>query len=581
MDHSIHFYLSQLITHQSQEAEQRLSAGSKEISRLNAELSHSKAVNSSLQTQLEKLTQIEQQTRSEYTSILNELSTLKKTYSDEITTHCHYLHTLVTSLNSSKTKPGSSSGGSSESDLISWSSDQTKWENLTSSVTTAVMAISEALKRTKREVKYLKATNSSLVATLESADALYKESAGKLTSNMEAQERQWTQRTNEMKSLYDSKLTESEEKCMELEQRMIRLKREIDTCSVESNHYKTLLDQADQRIEELNESVEEKTQTLSRLSQELKESQNKEQECSLANQKLQDQLTQLHEIHKGYKNDRACLLACTCLLAGSLFPALARIKELSTQRSILLRQLSSCEKLHRQCCEIVWSIQSNIGEPQSQNALESSQCSIVGGSKSPTLPLLRFRKVSIAVLAVNRLKRLRSRRQNCSLFSLDLVTQSSSTHHLSVHIGQRATKHTKPVSSSQQQQSQQTSDIASWLRSERVLSDVRESFSDLQSSLDSITSHPKQSSARTQSPSKQLTSTKHKSDNLKIIRPTQDCYLQLLEKMSLRFDREDQCLASASSLCSRLCQGLEKTLQRAHQGYSNCTEVCTFFTYGY
>ena len=489
-----------------------------------------------------------------------------------MTSHCRYLHSLFASINSTKVKTGSSSEGSSESDLISWGSDQTKWESLTGSVTTAVMALAEALKRTKREVKYLKATNSSLVATLESADALYKESAGKLTLNMEAQERQWTQRTNELKSLYDSKLTESEEKCAELEQRIAQLTRELETCSVERNRCERLLDQANRRIEELNQSMEQKTQHQLHLTQQLRESHNTERECSLTNQKLQDQLAQVQEVHRGYKNDRACLLACTCLLAGSLFPALARIQELSTQRSVLLRKLTSCEKLHRQVCEIVRSIQSDIGEPESQTTPEGSQCSVFNGSKAPTPPLLRFRKVSIVVIAANRLKRLC--KLNHSLFAIDLVTQSSSTHHVSVHIGQRITKHSKPANASRQQQAYQVSDIASWLRSERVLSDVRESFSELQSTLDSITSHQsKQSSARSQSPSKQLASSKHKSGSQKILSPTRDCYLQLLEKMSVRFSREDQSIAFSGSLCSRLGRGLEKTLQKVQQGYSNTTEV--------
>lgn len=546
----------------TQEAEHRLGANSKEISRLTTELSHTKTVNTSLTSRLEQLVQLKQQVHSEYTSTLNELKTLRKTHADAVTNHCKYLHTLLSSLNASKTKNSSSSECGSDSELISLGSDQNKWERLAGSVTTAIVALADALKRTKKEAKHLQATNTSLVATLQSTDDMYKESMGKMTSNMESQERHWAERTNELKILYDTKLIESKERCLETEQQIVGLKQEIETSSSERNHYKTMLDQAKQRIEEINNLLQEKTLRLSTLNQKLEECLNKEKEFSLKNQQLEEQLSQVQEVHRGYKNDRACLLACNCLLAGSLFPTLARVQELTKQKKVLLRQLALCEKLQQQVIGIVRSIQSDIGEPQSQSVLENSQCSIIGNSKSPTTPLLRFRKVSIVILAVNRLKKMD--KQTACLFSINL--SSICNHHITVQLGQRLSKHSHPP------QQHQATDIASWLRSERVLSDVRDCFSDLQSTLDSITS--KQSSSYNQSPIRQRPSSNQKLECQRvIINPTKNCFVQILEKMSCRFHSDCGSLTS-DSLCYRLGRGLERALHSVSgQGYCNSTEV--------
>ncbi len=323
-----------------------------------------------------------------------------------------------------------------------------------------------------------------------------------------------------------------------------------------------MLDQAEQRIEEINNLLQEKTLRLSTLNQKLEECLNKEKEFSLKNQQLEEQLSQVQEVHRGYKNDRACLLACNCLLAGSLFPTLARVQELTKQKKVLLRQLALCEKLRQQVIGIVRSIQSDIGEPQSQSVLENSQCSIIGNSKSPTTPLLRFRKVSIVILAVNRLKKMG--KQTTCLFSINL--SSICNHHITVQLGQRLSKH------SHSPQQHQATDIASWLRSERVLSDARDCFSDLQSTLDSITS--KQNSSYNQSPIRQRLSSNQKLECQRvIINPTKNCFVQILEKMSCRF-HSDCGSPTSDSLCYRLSRGLERALHSVSgQGYCNSTEV--------
>ncbi len=521
-------------------------------------------------SQLEQLSQREQRTHFEHTSALNDLKALRNTHSDLVVSHCKYLHTLFASLNVSRTKNGSSTDVSTDSEL-NWSPDRSKWEGLTGCVTTAVMALTEALKRTKKDVKLLKATNTSLVTTLQSADALYKESTEKLTSNMESQEKQWNQRTNELKTQYDTKLIDVEERLLEFEQKIAELNREIEICVDEKTRLETMLDQSEQKVEELNHLLREKTLALSSSGKKLSECLLKEKECSIHTQQLEEQVSQMQEVHRGYKNDRACLLACNCLLAGSLFPALAHVKELSKQRSIILKQLALCETVRQRVIQIVRSIRYEIGERQ--NRLENSQRLITNGSPPPILtPLLHFRKISIVVLAVNRLKKMR--KQTCHLFSIDISSPNSKRHHVNVHMGQQWSKRSRLP---QQQYEQQTTDIARWLRSERVLSDVRDSFSDLQSTLDTITS--KQTDPRCQFPSN-LRPSYHQTF---IVNPTRDCFVQLLEKMSCHFHTDCESHVLSGSLCYHLGRGLERALCRGvgQHDYCSSTEVCTACCYVY
>lgn len=500
--------------------------------------------------------------QSEYTSALNELTALRKTHSDTLASHCKYLHTLLASVNTSRAKNGSSKDVTVDSDLIC-NPDHSKWEKLAGCVTTSVLALTEASKRTKKEVKLLKATNNSLVATLQSADALYKESSEKLTIDMESHEKQWIEKTNKLRAQYDTKLMQVEERLLEFEKKTAELNHEIEICVEEKAYYKTMLEKSEQKIKELDNLLQEKTLALSLSDQQLNQSLNREKECSARAQQLESQVGQMLEVHRGYKNDRACLLACSCLLAGSLYPALARVHELSEQRKILLKQLTLRERLHQQVSQIVGSIQSEIGEHQNKSG--NSQCLKTNGLSVPTIsPLLQFRKFSIVVLAINRLKKVHKRTSR--LFSVDVAFPSSVRHHVSIHMGQQVSKQSRL---SQQQHKRQSTDIANWLRSERVLSDIRDSFTGLQSSLDAITS--KQSNPRGQSTSSLRTSNQRRV----IINPTKDCFIQLLEKMSSRFQPACENYVSNDSLCYRLSRGLEQALRRktARQYYCSSAKV--------
>lgn len=569
----------------------RIKASSKDIYRLNSELTRSQTTITSLKNELDTLTQRGIETQSKYRESAQELSALKKKYATEHDNHCRYLCSLLDHLSPSKSKnsQGSSSENNSTSDLPRWGTTSSRphiqWDNLSAAVNTATVALSEALKRTKRELKQIKSTNSSLSSMLESVDALHKESTQKLTLNIEEQERQWTQRTDELKNHYDAKLVETEQRCVEFERHASELKREVDNMSAEKEHCETMLSHSEQRIQELNQTVKERADKVSSLNHEIEECTNREKVVSQLNQQLDGQISQLQEVHRGYKNDRACLLACTCLLAGSLFPALHRVQDLTVQRINLLKQLSACNKLHTQVCELVNSIQTDIGEPQNQN--ESSQFSLSLGSSFALHPLLRFRKAVIVVLAANRLSKFRKRSK--FIFSLNLPSRNHSLsacqHPLSVHIGHRYLKSSKQKQSPEVLPSHQrllsTNDLASWLRSEKVLSDVRDSFSDLQATLDSCTSHQsKQSPSQSHSPTQKTSSRKKLEQDLVLVNPTRDCFERLLQKMSPRFE-ESSSLShapvslSVDSLSCKLRTGLECALKRlpSLHGYIGSTEV--------
>ena len=574
----------------SQDAELRLNANSQKISRLNSELTQSQVAVLSLQNELDTLAQRAEKSQTMYRESAEELSALKKKYTMERDIHCNYLHSLLDRLSPSKSKnsQGSSSENNATSDLPHWGTTSSRphlqWDNLSAAVNTTTVALSEALKQTKRELKQVKSTNNSLNSMLESVDALHKESTQKLTVNIEEQERQWTQRTCELKNHYDAKLVEAEQRCLEFEGHVSELKREVANISAEKDHCETMLSHSEQQIQELNQTVKERADKVSSLNHQIEEYTNREKVVSQLNQQLESQLSQLQEVHRGYKNDRACLLACTCLLVGSLFPALRRVQDLTVQQTNLLKQLSACNKFHAQVCELVTSIQTDVCEPQNQN--ESSQLS---GSSSASHPLLRFRKVVIVVLAANRL--LKFRKRSKFLFSLDLpswnYSLSACQHHLSVHIGHRYLKSSKQKQSPEALPSHQrplTNDIASWLRSEKVLSDVRDSFSDLQATLDSCTSHQsKQSTSHSRSFSRsthKTSSRKKLEQDLVLVNPTRDCFGRLLQKMSLRFE-ENSSLShapvslSVDYLCCRLGRGLECILKRlpSLHGYIGSTEV--------
>lgn len=530
-----------------QEADKQLGESALEISKLSKELALCKAKASSLKKELETCQRNHEQERSSHQTTLEKLDMLKQTHRNDSKEHCRFLSLLHEQLR--MTVNSSIPSASSDSELESnhsWPSTSTPlkhpipadWASLSNAVSTAALALSEALKRSKKEAKSLKLTVSNLQSTLESTRAMQKETTCKLMLNHEEQESQLNQRNEQMKANFEALLVEAENKALSLQQR---------------------LDDALRDVAQLSESK----------------------------QRLETQLKQIQEAHRVYKNDRACLLSCTCLLAGSLFPALLRLQQLQLQKAVLLKQLLEAQKLHKSVIEVVTSIQDHIGV-HIVASTEHSRSDRVSDSER-TQPraissLLKFRKAVIVVLAVKRLQ-ASSHSQNSILFRVS-YPRNVGQFQIPVYLGLREKKSSNkssPTTGSSPLPSYTQSyrtlkpsskELASWMRSEKALVEVRESFTHLQSLLDSCTT---QQQKQLQLQSRRQGSRREKgfkdSNCTLVLRPARTAFEALLEKMGEHFPHVNDSSNISSdglyylrlhpkSLCYQLAQGLSTILRK-------------------
>ena len=541
-----------------QEADKQLGESALEISRLSKELALCKAKASSLKKELDASRQNYDQEKSNHQNTLEKLDTARQTHRNDSEEHCRFLSLLHEQLR--MTVNSSIPSGSLDSELESnhsWPSTSTPlkqpvpadWANLSNAVSTAALALSEALKRSKKEAKSLKSTVSSLKSMLESTRAMHKETTCKLTLNHEEQENQWNQRNEQMKANFETLLVEAENKAFNLQQR---------------------LDDALQDVAQLGESK----------------------------QQLETRLKQLQETHRVYKNDRACLLSCTCLLAGSLFPALLRLQQLQLQKAILLKQLLEAQKLHKSVVEVVSSIQDHIGVhivSKTEHSGREDQISDNERTQPQAISsLLKFRKAVIVVLAVRRLQVVCS--HNNVLFRVN-YPRNVGQFQIPVHLGLREKRSpnkssgSSPPPTSYTKLSSKELHIAGWMRSEKALVEVRESFTHLQSLLDSCTTqHQKQHQLQNRGQGSRKEKSVKDSHRTLVLRPAKAAFETLLEKMGGHFPHmkgsssssiicsDGQCYLRLhpKSLCYQLAQGLFTILRKkphSLQGYNKSIEV--------
>ena len=536
-----------------QEADKQLGESALEISRLSKELALCKATASSLKKELGASRQSYEQEKNNHQITVEKLDTLEHSYRNDSDEHCRFLSLLHEQLRMTVNNSIPIASESSDSELESNHSlpststplkypVPSDWANLSNAVSTAALALSEALKRSKKEAKTLKLTVSNLKSTLESTRVMHKETTCKLTLNHEEQENQLNQRNEQMKANFETLLVEEENKALSLQQR---------------------LDDALQDVAQLGESK----------------------------QQLETQLKQLQETHRVYKNDRACLLSCTCLLAGSLFPALVRLQQLQIQKAVLLKQLLESEKLHKRVVEVVTSIQDHIGVhivPGTEHSKES-QLSDNERSQPHAIPsLLKFRKAVIVVLAVRRLQAMHS--QNNTLFRAN-YPRNVGQFQIPVHLGLREKKSpgSSPPPSYTHLVKPSSRELASWLRSEKALVEVRESFTHLQSLLDSCTTqHQKQRQVQNREQGSRKQKSFKQSNHTLVLRPARTAFETLLEKMgeqfpSVKANSSNICSDGLcylrfhpKSLCYQLAQGLFAVLsKKPHplQCYNKSSEV--------
>ena len=290
---------------------------------------------------------------------------------------------------------------------------------------------------------------------------------------------------------------------------------------------------------------------------------------STSNQQLESRLNQMQDVHQVYKNDRACLLACVCLLSGSLFPALGRIQQLAMEKAFLLKQVCSYQKLEAQISEIVASITADIGTVEQEDGNGGGN-PLLPYSGSKCHPLLRFRKAAIAVVAAKRLLRLREESQ--LLFSIAGV--EGSLPRVPVCMGSKSSKRKGGITRAVRPPPKiSDEDLACWLRSEKVLLEVRDSLSELQATLDACTSHTHRSSKKEKTAT--LSNKRRPELGATTLDPAKASFTSFLHKAHPHFQFPSS-LLTAGSLWQRLGQGLAGILRvkmAPHSGYATCTEV--------
>ena len=239
-------------------------------------------------------------------------------------------------------------------------------------------------------------------------------------------------------------------------------------------------------------------------------------------------------------------------------------------------------------CELVALIQDDTGGPSptengSSGTPSPAPAPVTGYSGSEHHPLLRFRKLVIVVLAVKRLVKLGA--ECASVFPIS--SGSKCFNHLQVHIGMKV-PHKKKHGVVRPPPKCSDKDLVGWLRSETLLLEVRESFTDLQSTLDACTAAQGQ---QLQGGRKTKATSLHTKRRLEFeastVAPTEVSLATFLEKVASHFPLTPHPTPSlhphaalpapSDSLWCRLGDGLASVL-RANlpplAGYTTCCEVC-------
>ena len=237
------------------------------------------------------------------------------------------------------------------------------------------------------------------------------------------------------------------------------------------------------------------------------------------------------------------------------------------EKEFLVKQVCSYQKLEAQVSEIVASITADIGPVEDGGSGRGNPQLPYSGSKCH--PLLRFRKAAIAVVAAKRFLRL----QEESRLIFSVVGVGGSLPQVPVCVGRRSSKRRGRVTRMVQPPPKVSDeDLARWLRSEKVLLEVRDSLSELQATLDSCTSHTQRSSGKEKTAT--LSKGRPELENA-ALEPARISFTSFLQKAHPHFQPSSSLMA-AGSLWHRLGQGLAGILRvkmAPHSGYTTCTEV--------
>ena len=475
-----------------QEAEEKLRVSSKELAWQRKQLSTLQAKVSDMEKEFTSCVNQEDLAKSQLKKARVELDSLNKRLKSENDVHCQFLLTLQEQLNDIIGNSNSCESSVATNKLTDYS-----WAKQSTLFKVNVMTF---FKQAREKMMLFKSLMKKQKDLLEYAADMQEETLNELNIGDGEKERQWQQRLVEIKNYYEFLLIENERGITVLE---AQLNKRI--CE----------------LEELKHELEESNKVLKLQLEEIEES----------NSVLKLQLVHLKDTHSVYKNDRACLLSCVCLMVGSLFPALSKIKQLTFQKYLLChRKNLLVNSLHT--------------FPTCLPSVKMYKGIQVNG-------ILHFRIIVITVLAVNRLIQLK---KESTLF-LNIPSINGGQYKipcLSIHLG-RKIKNEKYFIHSKRNQ-----DIALWLRSEQILLDVRKHMSKLQSILDLYSS---EHAEHRMSLSLDTEDSEIIDDDIKTV--VIKCHSNFLKKMSGNFyfpqlERIDHhsSMANNSSLWSNLRQGL-------------------------
>lgn len=359
--------------------------------------------------------------------------------------HCRYLAELLHLINPN-----------------SLSSKSSGWVELSAAVKTSIQTELNSLKQAREEIDCCKLVMERQNSLLESAAQLHEDALVKQEHEEREREKQWEKRLAEIKRSYES----------------------------------LLLAGGDVNFQS----------HLTELFHELEELRRHKYHLEQSNATLNSQLSHAKIAHSVYKNDRACLLSCVCLVAGSLFACQEQIQQLHLQKRLFLRAKNPQ----------LFDYQTKYSQARKQSLPRHLNRGIV-----------YFRIVAILVLAVCRFKKMKSRSLR---LSSSWTNFSACCNYPGVfpYIGLKPNR-----SKSEGMVSDRV--LARWLRSEQVLIDVRESFSGLQSSLD-VHSHQEhkhmKSSSSTSMQSRNMQGSQ-KEEDLKTL--VMKCHHDFLNKASVHF----------------------------------------------
>ncbi|NWV37938.1 CC171 protein, partial [Grantiella picta] len=214
--------------------------------------------------------------------------------------------------------------------------------------------------------------------------------------------------------------------------------------------YANLLEEANARAQECEDTVERDRQKLSGLEK--------------SYERLTNENNSVKNTLANIQRERSSLLAACALLAGALFPLYIRMCSMSFQRNLLQDQANSHELVNQKIGTIILALPTNEESNPDEERLRQRRAKHL---------VFVFRRAVIVVLAVNRLRALG--RNSCSLFTW----RQSSRGNAGIPVCVGESKGRRNVSSVEEE-GVSCVEALDWLTSSNLYSAIISSISELQ-----------------------------------------------------------------------------------------------------